>query len=65
MIRKTKDGQYCILARIRYNGKIVTKRETVACSKEEAIRKLEQFKTELRAGNPNSSLTDTDGCTNG
>lgn len=52
MIRRTKTGKYCIEARVRVNGVIVTKQETIACSKEKAKTRHEELKTEIRVGLP-------------
>lgn len=61
MIHRTKSGKYCIVARIRKDGKIVHRRETIACSKEQAKARLEEIKAEIRAGRPlESSLKSND-----
>jgi integrase len=48
-IIKTANG-YRIIARVRVNGKIVQRRKTVPCTKEEAKALHEQLKTQIRSG---------------
>ena len=48
-IIKTANG-YRIIARVRVNGKIVQRRKTVQCTKEDAKALHEQLKTQIRSG---------------
>lgn len=57
MIERTSTGEYRIIARIRLNGRIVERRQTVKASKEEAKRIYERLKDEMRCGgSPDGSL---------
>ena len=54
---KVKSGKYRITARIRRDGRIYHKQQTIDCSRERAKLLFEQFKRELREGEvPQGSL---------
>lgn len=60
MIHRTKTGKYCIVARVRIGGKIISKQDTLSCTREQAKARHEQLKAEIRSGAPeNRSLIDS------